>query len=373
MVSTRWRDLRKHALGVSVAIALMVGSTMVNVPSAQAATTYINFEGVSCTSAAACTVVGYYARSPIGGHELALAERWDGTSWSVEHPPSPLGAELTSVSCTSPTACTAVGADNNGLLAASWNGSTWVSQPVSMPASAAKAQFVNLVSVSCQSYNNCLALGTYLVAGDQQVGFSERRTPSGWSLLTEPLGSLQAASCPEPDECLTVGSVSIGRAEYRRVAPIADRLSGKTWAKQTVTTPSAPSADLLGLSCPSATMCAVVGSFGTDNAYVEDGSAMAGIWTAGKLDLKAVSSSRSTLLNAVSCAAAASCLAVGQTAAGSLAELWDGSSWRGLPVPTDKPMLAVSCPSATMCMATAVGTVLKWDGTSWSTEKTATP
>jgi hypothetical protein len=75
-------------------------------------------QDVSCTAAAACTAVGrtdYRGLSP-------LAERWDGSSWTIQATP-PMQGYLMGVSCTSATACEAVGGVNGGgLLAENWLG-----------------------------------------------------------------------------------------------------------------------------------------------------------------------------------------------------------------------------------------------------------
>ena len=68
---------------------------------------------VSCTSARACTATGanFSATRPV------LAERWSGRTWRVQPAPSPANSgtsteqvDLNGVSCTSATACTATGA-----------------------------------------------------------------------------------------------------------------------------------------------------------------------------------------------------------------------------------------------------------------------
>ncbi|MBV9535848.1 MAG: hypothetical protein JO321_10605 [Solirubrobacterales bacterium] len=66
--------------------------------------------GVSCTSARACTAVGDYGNS--AGTDVTLVERWNGTKWAIQKTPNPVGAiesSLEGVSCTSARACTAVG------------------------------------------------------------------------------------------------------------------------------------------------------------------------------------------------------------------------------------------------------------------------
>ena len=65
---------------------------------------------------------------------VTLAERWNGSSWSVQPTANPGGInpELVDVSCTSARACTAVGSAGNGgdvsgigALAERWNGTSW--------------------------------------------------------------------------------------------------------------------------------------------------------------------------------------------------------------------------------------------------------
>jgi hypothetical protein len=103
--------------------------------------------GASCNSPRACMAVGTSAA------QRTLAERWDGTSWraertpnvaehwngtkwAIERLPSPPGhavIEQPSVSCTSPTACTAVATDQGRTLAEAWNGKSWDIQPTPDP------------------------------------------------------------------------------------------------------------------------------------------------------------------------------------------------------------------------------------------------
>ena len=69
------------------------------------------------------------------------AERWDGTTWTTQTtpaPPIPGGAALSKASCTSATACEAVGQRTvaNGsthTLAERWNGTTWSVQTTPPP------------------------------------------------------------------------------------------------------------------------------------------------------------------------------------------------------------------------------------------------
>jgi hypothetical protein len=123
--------------------------------------------GVSCTSATACTAVGEYTNA--SNVAVTLAERWNGTAWAVQATPNPVGtngSELSGVSCTSATACTAVGAYYLAYgvpvaLAERWNGTAWVIQATRNPGGTNGSY---LSGVSCTSATACTAVGFYYIA-----------------------------------------------------------------------------------------------------------------------------------------------------------------------------------------------------------------
>jgi hypothetical protein len=134
-----------------------------------AGATNIALSAVSCTSATACTAVGSYSNG--AGDTVALIERWDGMSWTIQSTPSPPGPDsaLYGVSCTSATRCTAVGAAGDGLLSGGgipaggeplaevWDGTTWTIQDPPAPGGGASA---SLSGVSCTAATACVAVGT---------------------------------------------------------------------------------------------------------------------------------------------------------------------------------------------------------------------
>jgi hypothetical protein len=65
---------------------------------------------VSCTSATACAAIGR-------GRRGTLAEIWNGKRWTIERLPKPNRASLFGVSCASATACIAVGSSSEATLA----------------------------------------------------------------------------------------------------------------------------------------------------------------------------------------------------------------------------------------------------------------
>lgn len=141
--------------------------------------------GVSCVSRTACTAVEIYVNR--SGHAVTLAERWDGTSWLVQRTPSPVDlkvaklfgvtlSELFGVSCVSMTVCTAVGGAGNSAgyevtLAERWNGTSWTIQRTPNPAGAKGSEFLG---VSCVSKRTCTAVGNYYINAGPPVAFAER-------------------------------------------------------------------------------------------------------------------------------------------------------------------------------------------------------
>ena len=122
--------------------------------------------GVSCSSAKVCTAVGYYGNH--AGKDIGLAEAWNGKMWAIEAAPIPSGAKLDDrigVSCTSPTACRAVGSytDRAGsprTLGEGWrNGKKWAIDRTANPNGARSSQ---LHAVSCTSATACTAVGESL-------------------------------------------------------------------------------------------------------------------------------------------------------------------------------------------------------------------
>lgn len=117
--------------------------------------------GVSCHPAGTCLAVG--TTSANASTQAPLAEQWTGTKWSNVHAidPSPGDlAELDSVSCVSATDCVAVGdagptsGSSVSALAEQWNGTSWTILTTPNPAT-----FSALDSVSCTSASHCVAVG----------------------------------------------------------------------------------------------------------------------------------------------------------------------------------------------------------------------
>jgi hypothetical protein len=169
---------------------------------------------VSCASASACTAVGSYSTDE-GRPSLTLAERWNGTEWSIQKTPKPTNGSARSlhgVSCVSASVCTAVGSYYNGTtdvaLAERWNGTGWSIQRTSNPTGGSGR---SLHGVSCVSASACTAVGNYF-NGSAQVTLAERWNGTKWSTQHTPnptdasdKTTLGGVSCASGSACTAVG------------------------------------------------------------------------------------------------------------------------------------------------------------------------
>lgn len=346
---------------------------------ASAMDTYI--EGVSCTSSDGCESGGYFGT---GGYE-ALAEVWNGTSWKTQAAARPASAtinDLYSVSCVSADFCEAVGAHwsyGGGVpetaLAEVWNGTSWTVQSTPDPTTGTNGELGRLYGVSCYSADFCEAVG--YSSGTSDGGLLEIWNGTSWSMQTGSTGFnyLDSVSCTSEDFCEAVGSgFDIGNAET---------FDGTSWTAQATPDPgSPPSGVLTGVSCLSSTSCEAVG-YSNSGIYADS-------WGGSSWSLQTVpapSGATSEHLNSVSCVSGSFCEAAGYSEGSSgystLIETYNGASWSvqasANPVGAVGPQFnGVSCTSISAC--TAVGwyenpsnvvTLAEvWNGTSWQTQST---
>ncbi len=158
---------------------------------------------------------------------------WDGTSWATETSanPSPANlAELHGVSCTSSSACSAVGQYLDGSnvqhsLAEAWNGSSWSLQTVPDPSGGGTDPMLN--DVSCVSSSSCEAVGGYTSSAPHATPMAAGWNGSSWTLQTVPTATgapdatLYGVSCPAT--CMAVGvTVFDGTTGITGPRPIAE-------------------------------------------------------------------------------------------------------------------------------------------------------
>ena len=337
--------------------------------------------GVSCPSREACTAVGHFTSR--AGAGVLLAERFDGTRWSIESIRKPLGARtslLFDVSCASPAACTAVGSvtDRSGLtvpLVERRNRSRWSVQRT--PQVGSSSQGVSyLGGVSCASSRDCVAVGfSGNATGTVGTPLAERWNGAGWRVESTPLpaearvGFLSAVSCTSPRSCVAVGFLisRVGTGE-----PLAERWNGTRWSIERTPSPEAAvETQLVGVSCARQGSCMAVGFFNiVTGIRVMMAEHLSGMRWSLQRD-RYPPGATGVQFAGVSCPSAGACTAVGYFGDidgydDPLAERWDGMRWATQPLPSpggalSSSLASVSCSSNWAC--TAVGTSLDARGT----------
>lgn len=358
-------------------------------------------EGVSCVSAAFCVAVGFDENFD----DSALTFVWKSGAWHLDPAPAPENeAALSAVSCFTASFCAAVGSVDGAGFADTYDGA-WTATTV--PSLSSDYYY----GVSCPSATYCLAVGKY-ASDDALVSELSGTT---WTQVTadEPgdQNLLDAVSCPTAEHCVAVGYQYTG-AQYLTlvetfsvaadVATVESAASGRN--------PGISWDELYGVSCTSATSCVAVGDDSSDGYGAEDalaekssGSAWSTLATASEgtgayAELASVSCASATScvaagfegsastndspvallehrsnkgftalatpllreseawVDSVTCVSTTFCLAAGGFYTGEtdlpLVELWNGSTWRLVAVPTagiESSFNGASCASATFC------------------------
>jgi hypothetical protein len=181
------------------------------------ATTSAQLSDISCSSATTCTAVGYY--DTVAQPRRTLALRWNGTSWSAQSPVHPANAtesELQGVACPAAATCVAVGSyvDDTSVqhsLAETWAGGTWTQKTVADPASGTDPALSDVACFSSPS-TGCDAVGGYS-SDTGIVPLAAAWNNTAWALATVPkaTGATEAAltgvSCPT-STCIATGAAT---------------------------------------------------------------------------------------------------------------------------------------------------------------------
>ena len=312
---------------------------------------------VSCVSASNCVAVGSAGSFQVS---TTLAMAWNGTEWSTMSTPNNGSNELLSVSCVSASSCVAVGGAGTPFsgttLAMVWNGSTWsaVSSPSPSPGSNNK-----LMSVSCTSASNCVAVG-FSGMMNQETTLAMVWDGSEWSIVSSPnpgtgfVGNkLNSVTCLSASSCVAVGSTSQGGLGQTLVMS----WDGSEWS--VVSSPNSGQSGnaLNSVSCVSATNCVAAGKAGSRELVMAwDGSEWSVVSSPN-------ASGTNDELRSVSCASASDCVAVGYTRTTPVSTLvmaWNGTAWSIVSSPnvgTEGDYLnSAACVSATECVAVGYST-----------------
>ena len=290
---------------------------------------------VSCGGPTSCVAVGTYYDTP--GAPRALVETWGGTSWAAAKAPVPTdaseaGTYLSSVSCPRPGSCAAVGwyfttqGGARGLMDV-LSGGVWTATAAPLAAHADRIPGVNLTSVSCSAPGSCVAVGWYEVTGANGAtqGLLEMLSDGRWTALEAPLppganslpgNGITSVSCVTNNSCAAFGSYvdSAGMAQG-----LLEVLKGGTWVATEAPLPAGVDSSLrvhlVSVGCANQSSCVVAGYYseptGGTEGLLEVWSA--GTWTAIKAPLPAgMNASPESRLSSVSCSARlGDCLVVG--------------------------------------------------------------
>jgi hypothetical protein len=327
-------------------------------------------QGVSCTAAAACTAVGNYVVKGKAG-EKVLAERWNGKEWSLQSMVDPGGSEspyASSVSCSTATACMAVGyyANSSGAYFAfteSWNGTEW--KIVSTPEPTGVLNGL-LSGVSCTASTACTAVGWYENSSGVEVPWADRWNGTAWSVETVPApteakGSYPfKVSCASSTACTLVGYYENSASAH---VPLAESWNGSTWSVQSMPNPtSGTEIRMEGVSCTAATECTAVGFYANSTKKAKE--PVAERWNRIEWVIQTLpepSGSKENYAGGVSCVSSKACTLTGVTDTSAskdvaLAERWNGSEWEVESTPDDEKgegglIGGVSCASLIACAA----------------------
>jgi hypothetical protein len=320
---------------------------------------------------------------------VTMAQQWNGHRWHLQRTANSgraLGAGLYSVSCTSPVSCQGVGQTTAGPVAEGWNGTRWAIEPTPHKPGAAVSGFNG---VSCISASACTAVGgahTTLDNGNPEGTLAERWNGHRWRIQPTPSSNsrsdLNAVSCTSASACTAVGGELGGTGPK----PLAERWNGTSWKIQHVPVPAGwPGGYLTGVSCTSASSCTAVGVAASGPNSGPTGT-IAERWNGRTWRIQPTPTANSTgdALNTISCTSASACTAVGGTASKLLAERWDGTSWTVQATPTPpntqigQGFTGVSCSSSSACTAVAGGFAPsgpfllpeRWNGGKWQIQPT---
>lgn len=288
---------------------------------------------------------------------MIVATKNGGRTWRGQHVTGGSTPELSGVSCPTKADCMAVGSNGASLpgsgvvLATTDGGATW--NPVAAPTGA-----LTVVAVTCASVSSCLVIvndGTLIwsaistdfgqawqrqgnlpflfQAGDDLsctsggclvAGYAPTGTGTGegaiglstdgghtWSLASVPngIGVLRSATCSDATDCLAGGSTS---TSVNDVVPAQGALlhsadSGHTWQPANG---APPVGDVFDIECPSATVCAMVGTVWKGTPAVGTGG-VAESGDAGTTFHLSSSAYVPLPLTALSCPTATACVAAG--------------------------------------------------------------
>jgi hypothetical protein len=299
--------------------------------------------GVSCSSADACTAVG---EASVGDDRgvLVSASAPDFTASSPAAATRKVGlAGDEALLSGNPHGASASPKEKyhpyyGFAIAERWNGTAWSLQK--LPKIAHK-DFTDLAGVSCPTATECVAVGVTLGSDDYPYSIAEIWNGHAWHVERLPKTVLATGiSCPSASECIASAEL-----DYFGTAPLTDKprpaaviWNGHRWRRMTLpAVKSDQSPELSAISCPTTTYCTAAGVLDTvaerGGEFAQRLSVLAETWNGHRWTRRAtpkVVAAPGLQVGALACASTEHCVLAGFTAnrrLHPLLEVWNGARW----------------------------------------------
>jgi hypothetical protein len=235
--------------GAAVPAALLVGAVIAAVPAAPAfaATWSVTptpdagsgrnmFAAVDAISTTDAWAVGYSGPDSAPWVDRPLAARWNGSTWSLDSPPTPTGGGwLSDVDGNATGNVWAVGQSGGGALTQRWNGTAWSTVPNPVPAGANGAV---LEGVKTFDTGSAWAVGSATLPSSRPSvqTLIQRWNGTSWSIVPSPnpdqtQNKLVAVDGVAADDAWAVGGIGHDGYGGETVTPLVLRWNGSTWTR----------------------------------------------------------------------------------------------------------------------------------------------
>ncbi len=293
----------------------------------------VNLTGVSCPQPSRCWAVGDYSTRR---NTYGVVDRLSGGAWL---PSATTDVSLAGVDCLSVTSCWAVGsvtsAGNESPAAVHFNGRSWVRVAVPEPPGSRVDYFM---SVTCTTAASCWAVGGMDGASALGRVLVEHYNGRSWSVVASPGPGddslLNAVSCTSARSCWAVGIAN----DFGAAPPIdslVEHWNGTSWSP--TKTPNVHYG-LTDVSCRWAASCFAIGS---KLLRLSNGS-----WRLSPMN--------DISYSFIDCSTSSSCWAT--TSYGGQTQHWNGATWTTAVGPTPPSgqlwnLDALTCAANGSCVA----------------------
>jgi hypothetical protein len=221
------------------------------------------------------------------------------------------------------------------------------------------------------------AIGTAFASAATTQSWAFQNTPSPGGVGGQSFGGVK---CTSAASCVAVGS-AFANNNVQYDIPIIEVWNGQSWSQQSSPIPplegAGGEAALNDISCTSSNNCMAVGEYQNlsllNVTLAEHWNGTS--WRIQPTPSPAAGSQFSYLLK-VSCGSPSMCIAVGEYdgtgAAVLFTELWNGTKWKMETQPISG-LWDVSCVSSTACTGVIGSKVEFWNGTKWSVQTVPKP